>query len=57
MAEHLKELRLGVYCCGYPLVCGKPDYGYYNFKDPKYVLDEYGRYMPAVNRFPSAKWI
>ena len=28
--------------------------GYYNFKDPKYVLDEYGRYMPAVNRFPSA---
>ena len=23
MAEHLKDY---VYCCGYPLVCGKPDY-------------------------------
>lgn len=29
--------------------------GGYNQKDPRYVLDKYGRYMPAVNRFPSAK--
>ncbi len=29
--------------------------GGYNQKDPIYVMDEYGRYMPAVNRFPSAK--
>lgn len=29
--------------------------GGYNEKDPQYVMDEYGRYMPAVNRFPSAK--
>lgn len=29
--------------------------GGYNQKDPRYVLDEYGRYMPATNRFPSAK--
>lgn len=29
--------------------------GGYNQKDPRYVLDEYGRYQPAVNRFPSAK--
>jgi Alpha-galactosidase len=28
--------------------------GGYNQKDPRYVLDEYGRYQPAVNRFPSA---
>ncbi len=29
--------------------------GGYNEKDPRYVIDEYGRYMPALNRFPSAK--
>jgi len=29
--------------------------GGYNEKNPIYVLDEYGRYMPALNRFPSAK--
>ncbi len=28
--------------------------GGYNQTDPRYVLDEYGRYLPAVNRFPSA---
>ena len=28
--------------------------GGYNQTDPRYVLDEYGRYMPATNRFPSA---
>ena len=28
--------------------------GGYNEKDAKYVMDEYGRYQPAVNRFPSA---
>lgn len=26
----------------------------YNQTDPRYVMDEYGRYQPAVNRFPSA---
>lgn len=26
----------------------------YNEKDPDYVLDKYGRFLPAVNRFPSA---
>jgi alpha-galactosidase len=26
----------------------------YNEKDPDYVLDDYGRFLPAVNRFPSA---
>jgi len=29
--------------------------GGYNEKDPIYVIDQYGRYMPALNRFPSAK--
>lgn len=28
--------------------------GGYNQADPRYVLDGYGRYMPAGNRFPSA---
>jgi alpha-galactosidase len=29
--------------------------GGYNQTDPRYVIDRYGRYLPAVNRFPSAK--
>lgn len=29
--------------------------GGYNQTDPIYILDEYGRYQPATNRFPSAK--
>ncbi len=29
--------------------------GGYNQTDPVYVLDQYGRYQPATNRFPSAK--
>lgn len=28
--------------------------GGYNETDARYVMDEYGRYQPAVNRFPSA---
>jgi hypothetical protein len=28
--------------------------GGYNQTDPRYVIDQWGRYMPAVNRFPSA---
>ncbi|MDR1980440.1 MAG: glycoside hydrolase family 27 protein [Tannerellaceae bacterium] len=28
--------------------------GGYNQTDPRYVMDEYGRYTPALNRFPSA---
>jgi len=28
--------------------------GGYNQTDARYVMDEYGRYQPAVNRFPSA---
>jgi alpha-galactosidase len=29
--------------------------GGYNQTNPRYVIDEYGRYQPATNRFPSAK--
>lgn len=29
--------------------------GGYNEKDARYVMDEYGRYQPALNRFPSAE--
>lgn len=28
--------------------------GGYNQTDPRYVIDEFGRYQPAVNRFPSS---
>lgn len=28
--------------------------GGYNQKDPQYNIDEYGRFIPAVNRFPSS---
>lgn len=28
--------------------------GGYNQTNPRYVMDEYGRYLPALNRFPSA---
>lgn len=28
--------------------------GGYNQTDPRYVMDEWGRYTPAINRFPSA---
>ena len=28
--------------------------GGYNEVDPRFVMDEYGRYLPALNRFPSA---
>jgi len=28
--------------------------GGYNQTDPKYVIDDYGRFMPALNRFPSS---
>ncbi|MDR1274365.1 MAG: glycoside hydrolase family 27 protein [Odoribacteraceae bacterium] len=28
--------------------------GGYNQTDPRYVMDEHGRYLPAVNRFPSS---
>jgi hypothetical protein len=31
------------------------DYAGYNQRNPIYNIDEYGRYQPAVNRFPSAK--
>lgn len=27
----------------------------YNQTDPRFVMDEYGRFLPAVNRFPSAE--
>jgi hypothetical protein len=32
----------------------KKEAGGYNEKDPIYTMDEYGRFLPAVNRFPSA---
>jgi len=29
--------------------------GGYNQTDPRYVIDDYGRYQLAVNRFPSVQ--
>jgi hypothetical protein len=31
-----------------------PTSGGYNQEDPRIVIDDYGRYLPAVNRFPSS---
>lgn len=30
------------------------EHTYYNLDDPVYCVDDYGRYIPAVNRFPSS---
>ena len=54
MAEHLKDYGWEYIVVDIRWFVENQTTGYYNFKDPKYVLDEYGRYMPAVNRFPSA---
>lgn len=55
MAKYLKQ-----YGWEYIVVDGRwylenPKAHGYNVKDPRFVMDEYGRWFPAVNRFPSAK--
>ena len=55
MAENLKEFGWEYIVVDIRWFVENDKAGGYNQTDPRYVLDEYGRYLPAVNRFPSAK--
>jgi hypothetical protein len=55
MAKHLKEYGWEYIVVDIRWFVENDKAGGYNQADPRYVLDEYGRYLPAVNRFPSAK--
>ncbi|MCW3787262.1 NPCBM/NEW2 domain-containing protein [Plebeiibacterium sediminum] len=54
MAEHLKEFGWEYIVVDIRWFVENDKAGGYNQTDPIYVIDEYGRYMPAINRFPSA---
>lgn len=54
MAEHLKEFGWEYVIVDIRWFVENDKAGGYNETDARYVLDEWGRYMPAVNRFPSA---
>ncbi len=55
MATHLKKFGWEYIVVDIRWFVENDKAGGYNQKDPRYVIDEYGRYQPAVNRFPSAK--
>lgn len=55
MAEKLKEYGWEYIVVDIRWFVENDKAGGYNQTNPVYVLDEYGRYQPAVNRFPSAK--
>lgn len=55
MAENLKEFGWEYIVVDIRWFVENDKAGGYNQKDPRYVLDEFGRYLPAVNRFPSAE--
>lgn len=55
MAENLKEYGWEYIVVDIRWFVENDKAGGYNQTDPRYVLDEFGRYTPAVNRFPSAK--
>jgi len=54
MAEHLKEFGWEYIVVDIRWFVKNTKTHGYNQKDPQYVLDEYGRYLPAENRFPSS---
>ena len=54
MAEKLKQYGWEYIVVDIRWFVANDTAGGYNQVDPQYVLDEYGRYQPAVNRFPSA---
>lgn len=54
MASHLKTYGWQYIIIDIRWYVANPKSGGYNEKDPVYVIDEYGRYQPAENRFPSA---
>ncbi len=54
MAEHLKPHGWQYVVVDIRWFVENTKAGGYNQRDPRYVMDEYGRFTPAVNRFPSA---
>ena len=54
MAEHLKDYGWEYIVVDIRWYVENDKAGGYNQKDPIYTIDEWGRYTPAVNRFPSA---
>lgn len=54
MAEHLKDYGWEYIVVDIRWYVANDKAGGYNQTDAQYTLDEWGRYTPAVNRFPSA---
>ena len=54
MAQHLKEFGWEYIVVDIRWYVANDKAGGYNQKDPQYNIDQWGRYTPAVNRFPSA---
>ncbi|MCR4859195.1 MAG: glycoside hydrolase family 27 protein [Bacteroidales bacterium] len=54
MAAHLKDAGWEYIVVDIRWFVENDKAGGYNQTDPRYVMDEWGRYQPAVNRFPSA---
>ncbi len=54
MAKHLKKYGWKYVVVDIRWYVENDKAGGYNQTDPRFVLDEWGRYLPAVNRFPSA---
>jgi hypothetical protein len=54
MSENLKQYGWNYIICDIRWYVGNDKAHGYNELDPDYVLDEYGRFQPAINRFPSA---
>src|SRR4030042_5157940 len=54
MAEHLKNFGWEYIVVDIRWYVGNDRAHGYNQTDPDYSMDEYGRFLPAVNRFPSA---
>ncbi len=54
MSKHLKKFGWEYVVVDIRWYVENDKAGGYNQTDPRYVMDEYGRFQPAVNRFPSA---
>lgn len=54
MAQHLKKFGWDYVVVDIRWYVGNDKAHGYNEKDPDYTIDEFGRFQPAVNRFPSA---
>ena len=54
MAEHLKEFGWNTLLLIFAGMSQMTKTGGYNETDPIYNIDNFGRYIPAVNKFPSS---